>query len=66
MPGQIKSIIDRIIEQRSKGNATLANTTRTKLLLKGIDPSKFTSGSPDDPDVIARLRTLANELNVAL
>jgi hypothetical protein len=66
MPGQISVMINKIIEQRSKGNATLASTTKTKLLLKGIDPGKFTSGSPDDPAVIAKLRTLADELNVAL
>jgi hypothetical protein len=66
MAGQIRTIIDKIIEQRSKGNVTLANTTRTKLLLKGIDPGKFSDLSPDDPAVIARLQTLANELSVTL
>lgn len=66
MAGQIKTIIDKIIDQRSKGNVTLANTTRTKLILKGIDPGKFSSGSPDDPAIIARLQTLAIELSVTL
>ncbi len=66
MPGQIKTMIDKIIEQRSKGNATLENTTRTKLLLKGIDPAKFGSTSPDDPAIITKLRSLAGELSVSL
>jgi hypothetical protein len=66
MPGQIKTMIDKIIDQRSKGNATLVNTTKTKLLLKGIDPGKFGPASPDDPAIVARLRVLANELSVTL
>lgn len=66
MPGRIKIMIDKIIEQRSKGNPILVNTTRTKLVLKGIDPGKFNSGSPDDPVIIAKLRTLADELSVTL
>ena len=66
MAGQIKTMINKIIDQRSKGNPTLATTTKTKLLLKGIDPEKFSSGSPDDPVVIARLKALANELSVTL
>ncbi len=66
MAGQIKTMIDTIITQRSRGNAALANTTKTKLILKGIDPDKFMSTSPDDPALVARLKTLAAELSVTL
>jgi hypothetical protein len=66
MAGQIKVMIDRIISERSKGNSTLAITTRTKLILKGIEPDQYTSASPDDPMIIARLREVADELNVTL
>lgn len=66
MPGQIKTMIDKIISERAHGNSTLVNTTRTKLLLKGIDPEKFGSGSTDDPAIIDKLRKLAQELSVAL
>ena len=66
MPGQIKTMIDKIIKERAKGNQTLINTTRTKLLLKGIDPEKFGSGSPDDPVIVNKLQALAHELNVHL
>jgi hypothetical protein len=37
MAGKIKKLIDSLIEQRSQGSASIATTTRTKLLLKGID-----------------------------
>jgi hypothetical protein len=66
MAGQVKAMIDRIIEERSKGNPILATTTRTKLILKGLDPDDYNANSPDDPMLIARLRDLAAELNISL
>jgi hypothetical protein len=66
MPGRIKVMIEKIIMERSKGNIVLLNTIKTKLLLKGINPDKFGSESPDDPAVIAKLQMLAQELNVKL
>ena len=66
MPGQIKTMIDKIIAKRAQGNETLINTTKTKLILKGIDPDKFGSGSPDDPVIVGKLKTLAQELNLHL
>jgi hypothetical protein len=66
MAGQIKRMIDSILQQRSKGNSTLLLTTKTKLILKGINPERFTATSPDDEDVMARVRALAAELGVIL
>ncbi len=61
MPGQIQHIIDAIVEERSHGNPVLASATRSKLLLKGIDPSRYTNMSPDDPEVMAKLKEIAKE-----
>ena len=66
MAGQVKVMIDKIIDERSKGNALLVSTTQTKLILKGFDPAKYDASSPDDPQVIARLREVAADLNVTL
>jgi hypothetical protein len=66
MAGQVRALIDQIIEKRSNGNIILASTTQTKLILKGIDPNKYDANSPDDPQVIARLRELAAELSISL
>ena len=66
MAGQVKVMIDRIIQERSKGNALLASTTQTKLILKGFDPARYDATSPDDPMILARLRQVAAELNVTL
>jgi hypothetical protein len=66
MPGQIKRMIDEVIRQRSRGNPTLAITTRTKLILKGVHPDRHTATSEDDAAVIAVLRSVAAELQVQL
>jgi len=62
MAGKIKQIIDTIIAQRSKGNSMLIGVVKTKLMLKGIDPGKFTAQSPDDPAIIAKLEAINKEL----
>ncbi|MEN6348774.1 MAG: hypothetical protein ABFD08_05160 [Syntrophomonas sp.] len=64
MAGKIKSIIDTIVQTRSGGNNTIANLTKSKIVMKGIIPEKYTSDSPDDPAVIEKLLALAKELNV--
>lgn len=66
MAGQIKMLIDEIITERSKGNSTIAMTTRTKILIKGIDPDSYTASSVDDPAVIEKAQKIAQELGVSL
>jgi hypothetical protein len=62
MAGKIKQMIDTIISQRSKDNPMLAGVIKTKLMLKGIDPGKFTAQSDDDPAIIAKLEAVVKEL----
>jgi len=64
MPGQIKRMIDSILEQRAGGHPTILLTTKTKLILKGVNPNRFDLTSPDDEQVLARLRSIAAELGV--
>jgi hypothetical protein len=66
MAGKIKKAIDEIILQRSKGVPTLASTTRTKLIIKGINPDSYQNDSPDDLEVIEKIRQIANEFNVKI
>ena len=66
MAGQIKSMIDSIIEQRSKGSPVLRSTTQVKLLLKGIDATKYTETSADDPEIIKAVRLAAEAFGVTL
>ena len=62
MAGRIKQMIDQIVTERSKGNPFLERTTRTKLLLKGINPMQYTESSPDDPAILQKLKAVAQEL----
>lgn len=62
MAGQIKRMIDAIIEQRAKGNRVLEGVVKMKLILKGIDPKNFSSDSPDDYTIIGKLHELTNEM----
>jgi len=64
--GKIKKLIDKLIEERSNGNPSLVSTTRTKLLLKGIDVKKFSDTSEDDSEVITKIIQIAQEMNVKL
>lgn len=66
MAGQIKRMIDTIILERSKGNLTVATTTKTKIILKGINPDAYNAGSDDDPKVMARVRQIGAELGITL
>jgi hypothetical protein len=61
--GQTRRLLDAIIAQRSKGNQTIALATKTKLILKGLNPDKFSLTSEDDPAVLAKVREVAASLN---
>jgi hypothetical protein len=66
MAGQIKALIDKIVSQRAKGNETIALTTKTKILLKGINPNQWTASSPDDPLVITKIKQIGQELGISV
>jgi len=66
MAGQIKSMIETIIQKRSHGNSTIALTTKAKFVLKGVNPDRFDLRSPDDPAVLAKIKAIAAEMGVSL
>lgn len=66
MSGKITSMIDDIIQKRAKGNETIAILTRAKMMMKGINPDKFTADSEDDPEIIEKLRSLAESIGVTV
>ena len=66
MAGKVKRIIDEIISQRSNGNPTFILTTKTKLILKGLNPDKFTVLSDDDPATVQKALAVAKEMGVTL
>jgi molybdopterin-guanine dinucleotide biosynthesis protein len=66
MSGRIKKMLDEIVQKKSGGKTVLVNVVMTKLILKGIDPSKFSASSPDDPVIIAKVATVAHEMGVVI
>lgn len=66
MAGQVHALIDKLVQARAKGNQTVANMVRTKLLLKGIKTQDWTPSSHDDADMLTKVRTIAKEMGVAL
>jgi hypothetical protein len=66
MAGSIKRMLDKIVAKKSNGNITLQNLTKTKLILKGLNPDKFTITSADDPAIIEKIKMVALEMGVAI
>lgn len=64
MAGKIKEIIDSIIQERSKGNPAIAEMTKAKFILKGVNPDNFDTSSIDDPVIIEKLHNIEKQLNV--
>lgn len=64
MAGKVKIMLDQIILQKSKGNPTIMTATKTKLILRGLNPDKFTALSEDNFEIIQRVRQVAQEMGV--
>jgi hypothetical protein len=64
--GTVKRVLDAIIAARGKDNATFVEATRAKLILKGMNPAKFTEATPDDPATVDRARKIAAEFGVTI
>ncbi|MGA1864276.1 MAG: hypothetical protein ACMUHX_04370 [bacterium] len=62
MAGQIKHMINSIVQQRAQGNKAVEHMTMAKLILKGIDPNKYTEQTEDDPAILSQLENLSREL----
>ena len=64
MAGKIRKMLDEIVEKKSGGHPTLKSTTKTKLILKGLNPDKYSNESADDPAVIRKVLMAAQEMGV--
>jgi hypothetical protein len=66
MAGKINRQVHLIITEVSKNNPIIMNATRSKLILKGIDPNIYSLDSPDDPEILEKLKNIAAEFGVKL
>lgn len=64
MAGQIYNMIQKIVTEKSKGNPVIASSVKTKIILKGIAIDKYTPTSPDDFDVMQKLRQIGMEFGI--
>ena len=62
MAGRIRRMIDSVIQQRAVGNPMLEKIIKTKMILKGVNPNKYTLESDDDPVVLEKLERMLKEL----
>ena len=62
--GNIKKIIDAIVVRKGRGEPLLIISIKNKLVLKGINPAKYTSETIDDPVVLRKLQELINEIGI--
>ncbi len=66
MTGTVKRVLEAIIAARGQNNPTFVEATRAKLILKGMNPAKYTETTPDDPAAVARARQIAAEFGVTV
>ena len=66
MAGEIRRLLNEIINARSQGDRIIANTTKAKLIMKGITMDKYDDNSPDDPVIIEKIHQIAKEMGVTL
>jgi hypothetical protein len=59
MAGKVKSAIDQVIAKRTKGSTALIALFKIRLIMNGIDPDQWNESSPDDPQVLARVESIA-------
>ena len=62
--GNVKKIIDAIIVRKGMGEPLLIINIKKKLVLKGINPAKYTCETIDDPEVLLKLRDLLNDIGI--
>jgi hypothetical protein len=62
MAGKIRRMIDSVLQQRAMGNPMLEKIIKTKMILKGVNPTKYTLESEDDPVVLDKLERMLREL----
>lgn len=66
MAGQVHQLIEKLVNARAQGNASVALSTRTKLLMQGIDSAKWTPTSADDSAMIAKVRSVAGAMGLSI
>jgi hypothetical protein len=62
----MKSLIDRIIQEKARGNGFQEMNYKMKLMLKGIPVNSIDEHTPNDEALIEKIHQAAKEFNVQL
>jgi hypothetical protein len=65
MAGKIRQMIDTIMDRKAKDNPMMERVIKAKMILKGINPAKYTDQSEDNLAVIAQLESMMDSLGAA-
>ena len=66
MPGEVKKILDHLIESRSEGSDLIAWDVEAKLVMAGMDPQEFSLTSEDSASKVAKAKAIATLMDVDL
>jgi hypothetical protein len=62
MSGKIRLTIDAIFAERAGKSSLIRDVIETKLILKGINPQRYTLESEDDPVILEKLENVIKDL----
>ncbi|MDR2570012.1 MAG: hypothetical protein LBD23_06905 [Oscillospiraceae bacterium] len=65
MTGTAISLINKLIDEKAKGDKFIEKGIRVKLILKGIQIDKLTPATPDDPVVIDEIKKVLTEFGIS-
>lgn len=64
MSGKIKKMLDKYLELRCVGNKAIKSAVIAKMTLKGVNPKNWDENSPDDREVIKKIKEIAKRHNI--
>ncbi len=62
--GQMKKLIDKIVQEKAQGNTFQELNIQMKLMLKGIPIKNIQDDTPDDPKMLEMIYSAAHDFNV--
>ncbi len=62
----MKDLIDKIVNEKAKGNSFQALNVQFKLMMKGIPVKEIDQNSPLNPEMLERIRSAAKDFSVQL
>lgn len=62
----MKALIDRLVDEKAQGDSFQTLNVQFKLMLKGIPVKDIDENTPDDPKILEKIYSAAQDFNVPL